>query len=403
MFHDAVITMKGLILDTKIRSGQAVPKFTRMKIGHGVYDGTEEISESESLKSLRQEFGFSSIEIVDNKTVRLRAISDNEGITDGYYISELGVFAEDPDEGEILYSIAIGVENKMDYQPSEAELPGATCTFDTYTSVSNIETATIMVDLGAAASAKDLDDVMHPEFEDYSEEEAEVPDTSTAIGGIQSKKSIFDVFSFMKAAILGLNRDKVDASGGDIANTTVSEFSKETGEFPDLNPGEAPKTLWGKMKKFVEDFRAWYTGVCLIGHIVNNCTSGATNLPLSALQGKVLMDLYTKLNSDLVVAHAVFAPASGIGIFYNNNIYRFGRIVCYNFQTPPVNLMGGENYVIATVPEGFRPIERAIGMVLQENGNPIAYNVHPDGNVTIYGNIDNKIIVISGSYIAADN
>ena len=299
MFHDAVITMKGLILDTKIRSGQAVPKFTRMKIGDGVYDGTEEISESESLKSLRQEFGFSSIEIVDNKTVRLRAISDNEGITDGYYISELGVFAEDPDEGEILYSIAIGVENKMDYQPSEAELPGATCTFDTYTSVSNIETATIMVDLGAAASAKDLDDVMHPEFEDYSEEEAEVPDTSTAIGGIQSKKSIFDVFSFMKAAILGLNRNKVDASGGDIANTTVSEFSKETGEFPDLNPGEAPKTLWGKMKKFVEDFRAWYTGVCLIGHIVNNCTSGATNLPLSALQGKVLMDLYTKLNSDL--------------------------------------------------------------------------------------------------------
>lgn len=302
MFHDAVITMKGLILDTKIRSGQAVPKFTRMKIGDGVYDGTEEISESESLKSLRQEFGFSSIEIVDNKTVRLRAISDNEGITDGYYISELGVFAEDPDEGEILYSIAIGVENKMDYQPSEAELPGATCTFDTYTSVSNIETATIMVDLGAAASAKDLDDVMHPEFEDYSEEEAEVPDTSTAIGGIQSKKSIFDVFSFMKAAILGLNRDKVDASGGDIANTTVSEFSKETGEFPDLNPGEAPKTLWGKMKKFVEDFRAWYTGVCLIGHIVNNCTSGATNLPLSALQGKVLMDLYTKLNSDLSTA-----------------------------------------------------------------------------------------------------
>ena len=104
-----------------------------------------------------------------------------------------------------------------------------------------------------------------------------------------------------------------------------------------------------------------------------------------------------------MVAHAVFAPASGSGIFYNNNIYRFGRIVCYNFQTPPVNLMGGENYVIATVPEGFRPIERAIGMVLQENGNPIAYNVHPDGNVTIYGNIDNKIIVISGSYIAADN
>ena len=97
MFGDAVITMKGLILDTKIRSGQAVPKFTKMKTGDGVYDGTEELSEVDALKSVRQEFGFSSIEIVDDKTVRLRSVSDNAGIADGYYISELGIFAEDPD------------------------------------------------------------------------------------------------------------------------------------------------------------------------------------------------------------------------------------------------------------------------------------------------------------------
>lgn len=110
----------------------------------------------------------------------------------------------------------------------------------------------------------------------------------------------------------------------------------------------------------------------------------------------------TFLNSDLAVAHTKFTPASGIGIFYNNSIYKFGKVVCYNFQTPPVNLMSGENYVIANVPNGFRPVERAIGMVLQENGNPIAYNIHPDGGVIIYGNIDNKIIVISGSYIVEE-
>ena len=299
MFGDAVITMKGLILDTKIRSGQAVPKFTKMRIGDGAYDGTEELSEVDALKSVRQEFGFSSIEIVDDKTVRLRSVSDNEGIADGYYISELGIFAEDPEEGEILYSIAIGVENKMDYQPSETELPGATCTFDSYTSVSNIESAVIRVDLGAAASAEDLEEIAHPEFEDYSWEGTDAPDTQEAIAGIRSKKSIFSIFSSMKAAFLGLDRDKVDAVGGDIADTTVSEFTEEAAQFPVPASGEKPKTLWGKMKKFVEDFKAWYTGVCLIGHIVNNCTSGATNLPLSALQGKVLMDLYTKLNSDL--------------------------------------------------------------------------------------------------------
>lgn len=299
MFGDAVITMKGLILDTKIRSGQAVPKFTKMKTGDGVYDGTEELSEVDALKSVRQEFGFSSIEIVDDKTVRLRSVSDNAGIADGYYISELGIFAEDPDEGEILYSIAIGVENKMDYQPSEIELPGATCTFDSYTSVSNIESAVIKVDLGAAASAEDLKEIACPEFEDYSGEEARVPDTQESIAGIRSKKSIFSIFSSVKAAILGLDRDKVDVAGGDIANTTVSEFTEETSSFPTPEPGESLKSLWGKVKKFIEDFKAWYTGVCLIGHIVNNCTSTANNLPLAAAQGKALMDLYTQLYSDL--------------------------------------------------------------------------------------------------------
>ena len=64
--------------------------------------------------------------------------------------------------------------------------------------------------------------------------------------------------------------------------------------------------------------------------------------------------------------------------------------------------MSGENYVIANVPDGFRPVERAIGIVLQDNGHPIAYNIHPDGRVVIYGDIDNKIIVISGSYIVAE-
>jgi len=40
------------------------------------------------------------------------------------------------------------------------------------------------------------------------------------------------------------------------------------------------------------------TGVCLIGQIVNNCVTNNAKLPLSAAQGKVLMDLYTVLNND---------------------------------------------------------------------------------------------------------
>lgn len=92
---------------------------------------------------------------------------------------------------------------------------------------------------------------------------------------------------------------KVTASGGDISNTKITTAETITTEFPAPAAGEAPKTLVGKMKKFVEDFKNWKTGVCLLGQIVNNCVTDNAKLPLSAAQGKALMDLYTVLNTNL--------------------------------------------------------------------------------------------------------
>ena len=38
--------------------------------------------------------------------------------------------------------------------------------------------------------------------------------------------------------------------------------------------------------------------MCLLGQIVNNCVTDNAKLPLSAAQGKVLMDLYNVLNTN---------------------------------------------------------------------------------------------------------
>lgn len=92
-------------------------------------------------------------------------------------------------------------------------------------------------------------------------------------------------------------KKKIDVSGGDTAETIVSDFETSAESFPVPAAKEKAKTGWGKVKKFGEDFKAWMTGVCLLGHIVNNCVTNNPNLPLSAAQGKVLMDLYTVLNT----------------------------------------------------------------------------------------------------------
>lgn len=90
------------------------------------------------------------------------------------------------------------------------------------------------------------------------------------------------------------------ASGGDVSEMTVKTLETITTEFPVPVAGESTKTFLGKVKKFFEDTKNWMTGVCLIGSIVNNCVTDNARLPLSAAQGKALMDLYTVLNTKKV-------------------------------------------------------------------------------------------------------
>ena len=54
-----------------------------------------------------------------------------------------------------------------------------------------------------------------------------------------------------------------------------------------------------KLSALMSNIKAAFKGACLIGHIVNNCVTNNPNLPLSAAQGKVLMDLYTQLNGEM--------------------------------------------------------------------------------------------------------
>lgn len=94
---------------------------------------------------------------------------------------------------------------------------------------------------------------------------------------------------------------KVTASGGDIADTKVSAFTASTAAYPVPVAGETPRVFMGKVKKFFEDMNNLRASMLFIGSIVNNCVTNNASLPLSAAQGKALMDLYTQLNSDFAI------------------------------------------------------------------------------------------------------
>lgn len=173
-FGAAVLTQKGLNLVAKAQAGQAIIKFTKAAAGDGSYSDGESLSGLTSLKSQRQEMPINDVAVVNENTVYLKFVisnfSDNQTVNRGYYVKEVGVFAEDPEEGEILYAVAVAVNDQWDYMPAYNGLHAATILMEFYTEVCNAESVTIISGSGAYALQEDLEDLRNTFYEYVSEE-----------------------------------------------------------------------------------------------------------------------------------------------------------------------------------------------------------------------------------------
>lgn len=98
------------------------------------------------------------------------------------------------------------------------------------------------------------------------------------------------------------NWDIADEKMEELSAPTFEDYSGTT-SVPEASTAiEAIKSK-KKIPEILANIKAAFKGVCLLGHIVNNCVTDNAKLPLSAAQGKALMDQITKLNSDLKVLY----------------------------------------------------------------------------------------------------
>lgn len=104
-------TAKGLMLESKLKTGKPL-KITRAVIGSGILSEGESVATLTALKSEipSHQTGTTSstatvdivnVDVISAGTVNIR-IRIKNGDTD-FYLHEIGIMAEDPDEGEILY------------------------------------------------------------------------------------------------------------------------------------------------------------------------------------------------------------------------------------------------------------------------------------------------------------
>ena len=115
------------------------------------------------------------------------------------------------------------------------------------------------------------------------------------------------------------NWDKADAALKDVDTPTFEDYSGSM-TVPDAATAIISIRSKGELSTILSNMKAAFKGACLIGQIVNNCVTNNAKLPLSAAQGKALMDLYTQLNSDLsnqrrTITRVRVAITNGVGTY----------------------------------------------------------------------------------------
>lgn len=100
-FPTMTLTNAGQALQTKVQAG-ATLTFTRIALGDGQLNG-QPISPLTALISQKASVEVDSVRVVDDSTAQASGFFSNADITTGFWWRETGLFAQDPDNGEILY------------------------------------------------------------------------------------------------------------------------------------------------------------------------------------------------------------------------------------------------------------------------------------------------------------
>lgn len=96
------ITDKGEALQAKVMAGKCKYAFTKMALGDGYVSTQKDYATMNDLVSKKVDIPISII-IADGNTCKVSGTLSNASIEKAFYVREAGLYATDPDDGEILF------------------------------------------------------------------------------------------------------------------------------------------------------------------------------------------------------------------------------------------------------------------------------------------------------------
>lgn len=158
-FNKLTITNKGQALMAKLIAGKTTVEFTKVSSSTNVYTEAQILALT-SLANIKQTVKISKITRTNNVAVQIEAAMENSNLTSGYDMNSIGLYAKDPDEGEILYAVAsVATTDKGAYMPPFNGLSVSGAFLKLTTTVSNSNNVSLTVDQAATATVGDIVDL----------------------------------------------------------------------------------------------------------------------------------------------------------------------------------------------------------------------------------------------------
>lgn len=156
-WQGAILTNKGRALQAKVEGGLCQLALTKLKTGDGTLAPEQTLEALTDLVSPKQNIAISAVVVDENQpgVVYVKGILSNASLTTGYLVKELGLFATDPDDGEILY--AVTVDSNPDYLQDNTSATVITEALKLAIAVSNTSDVTATLDPEGLLTVEDMD------------------------------------------------------------------------------------------------------------------------------------------------------------------------------------------------------------------------------------------------------
>lgn len=149
-FSRLIITNKGQALLAKMIAGSGNIEFTKISSSSTAYTDTQ-LEGLTALTSMQQTSLISKVTHTNEVAIKVEAVFTNTELKTGYYMKALGLYAVDPDEGEILYAVTRETSGNC-YMPAYNGTTVSGAYVQLITTVGNAENVSLEVNEAAVAT-----------------------------------------------------------------------------------------------------------------------------------------------------------------------------------------------------------------------------------------------------------